>query len=443
MSLDLMHLKILKESGSEAERRYTKKIIPLVSHHHLLLVTLLLANAAAMESLPIFLDELVPSYLAIILSVTFILFFGEVIPQAICSKYGLAIGYYIHWFMWFLIALCFVVAYPVAKLLDCILGKDKINFYRVDEIKQLVQLHKLEEEKKGQGNDGGPLTEDEVRIIQGALNMREKVCNESIYTPIDEVFALSSQTILDEETIKNIHACGHSRIPVYRKKKTHIIGILLVKDLIVIDPKDKLSLDALDLVMIPQVTSNTPLYDLLNHFQKGKSHMAMVINALDFTTVVGIVTLEDIIEELLNVEILDERDTRENANAIRISMDTGESAIVYRPSLNIPRPSLTLIRETNPPKGFKSPITLELSGNSPKKEKDMNTSSKKKTEEKLSRQVNNVSTQIPPQLRKSSSSSSSGTEHSENTSEKVEVDPTTVSESEDNKKKQNKKDVKM
>jgi len=220
-----------------------------------------------------------------------------------------------------------------------------------------------------------------------------------------------------------------------------------VKDLIVIDPKDKLSLDALDLVMIPQVTSNTPLYDLLNHFQKGKSHMAMVINALDFTTVVGIVTLEDIIEELLNVEILDERDTRENANAIRISMDTGESAIVYRPSLNIPRPSLSLTREANTPKGFKSPKPSNASGNSPKKENDLNNSSKKIPEEKEmkhSRQANTVSTRIPPQIRKSSSSSSSGTEHSENTSEKVEIDPTTVSEeSEDNKKKEKKKDVKM
>ena len=55
-----------------------KAILPILSQHHLLLVTLLLMNAAANEALPLFLDELVPSYIAIVLSVTIVLFFGEV-----------------------------------------------------------------------------------------------------------------------------------------------------------------------------------------------------------------------------------------------------------------------------------------------------------------------------------------------------------------------------
>eukprot|EP01123_Difflugia_compressa_P010145 TRINITY_DN3636_c0_g1_i1.p1 TRINITY_DN3636_c0_g1~~TRINITY_DN3636_c0_g1_i1.p1 ORF type:complete len:444 (-),score=81.92 TRINITY_DN3636_c0_g1_i1:13-1311(-) len=360
MSLDLMNLKILKESGTPEERKYCSKIIPLVSQHHLLLVTLLLANAAAMESLPIFLDRLVPAYLAIILSVTMILFFGEVIPQAICSKYGLAIGYYIHWAMWGLIAICFVIAYPVAKLLDCILGGHQINFYRVEEIKQLVLFHEYTV-KKGGDEGGGPLSGDEVRIIQGALNMREKVCDSSIYTPLEKVFCLPSNTILDRDTIRKIHECGHSRIPVYRKRKTHFIGILLVKDLIIVDPEDKVSLDSFDLVMLPQLTSDTPLYTLLDHFQKGKSHMAVVLSPEDFTTVLGIVTLEDIIEEILNVEILDEADiqrqdvTTGKREIIRFSMDSRPQTetILYRPSLNLPRPSVSLPREGHVP-AFKS-----------------------------------------------------------------------------------------
>jgi metal transporter CNNM len=50
-----------------------------------LLVTLLLSNAFAMEALPIYLDAIVPSFWAIIISVTAVLFFGEVIPQAVCT----------------------------------------------------------------------------------------------------------------------------------------------------------------------------------------------------------------------------------------------------------------------------------------------------------------------------------------------------------------------
>jgi len=341
MSLDLMNLKILKESGTETERKYCKKIIPLVSHHHLLLVTLLLANAAAMESLPIFLDLLVPSYLAIILSVTMILFFGEVIPQAICSRYGLAIGYYIHWFMWALIGVCFIVAYPVGKLLDCILGDHQLTFYRVAELKQLVELHKLADQKRS--GEGPSLTEDEVRIIKSALSMREKVCDETVYTPLEKVWALPSTTILDHDTIDKIHSTGHSRIPVYRKKINHIIGLILVKDLITVNPADKVPLEEIDLVMIPQVTSNTPLYDLLNHFRKGKSHMALVLDNEDFTSVLGVITLEDIIEELLAVEILDEQDLRANRDSVP------RPAIEFSPH-NLIMPIKAIDQKKAPPK---------------------------------------------------------------------------------------------
>jgi len=119
--------------------------------------------------------------------------------------------------MWALIGICFIIAYPVGKLLDCILGDHQLNFYRVAELKQLVELHKLEDQK-GKG-EGPPLKDDEVRIIKSALSMREKVCDETVYTPIDQVYALPTNTILDRETIEKIHATGHSRIPVYRKKK--------------------------------------------------------------------------------------------------------------------------------------------------------------------------------------------------------------------------------
>jgi len=251
--------------------------------------------------------------------------------------------------MWVLIAICFVVAYPVGKLLDCILGDHGVNYYRVAELKQLVELHKLAGQKHG---DGPPLTDDEVRIIKSALSMREKVCDETVYTPLEKVWSLPTNAILDNETISKIHATGHSRVPVYRKKKTHIIGLILVKDLIVINPADRIPLEQIDIVMIPQVTSNTPLYDLLNHFRKGRSHMAVVLDSEDFTTVLGIVTLEDIIEELLAIEILDELDVRIAMNAIP------------RTSISFSRNSLNLPRETREviigKKAAKSDITVSI-----------------------------------------------------------------------------------
>ena len=77
LSLDVMTLKIMKEGGTPAERKRAGKILPLVERHHLLLVTLLLANAAAVEAMPVFLDRISNAITAILVSVTAVLIFGE------------------------------------------------------------------------------------------------------------------------------------------------------------------------------------------------------------------------------------------------------------------------------------------------------------------------------------------------------------------------------
>ncbi len=68
-----------------------------------------------MESLPIFLDRMVPEYIAIILSVTFVLVFGEIIPQAAISRFGLAVGGNLFWFVWILMAISSPISFPISK----------------------------------------------------------------------------------------------------------------------------------------------------------------------------------------------------------------------------------------------------------------------------------------------------------------------------------------
>ena len=77
LSLDVMSLQVLKEGGTPAQQRHAKRILPIIKRHHLLLVTLLLANAAAVESMPLFLDRVSDPVTAILVSVTAVLFFGE------------------------------------------------------------------------------------------------------------------------------------------------------------------------------------------------------------------------------------------------------------------------------------------------------------------------------------------------------------------------------
>ncbi|KAJ6794289.1 DUF21 domain-containing protein-like [Iris pallida] len=183
MSLGLVELEILQRSGTATEKRQAATIFPVVQKQHQLLVTLLLCNAAAMEALPIFLDKIFHPLLAIILSVTFVLAFGEVIPQAICTRYGLAVGANFVWLVRILMLVCYPISYPVGKLLDYALGHNESALFRRAQLKALVSIHGKEAGK------GGELTHDETTIISGALDLTEKTAEEAM-TPIESTFSL-------------------------------------------------------------------------------------------------------------------------------------------------------------------------------------------------------------------------------------------------------------
>jgi len=80
-SIDNLQLEIKLKNGTEEEKRDANNILPIIQKKHLMLATLLLSNALAMESLPIFLHAIMPASLAVLISTTFVLIFGEILPQ--------------------------------------------------------------------------------------------------------------------------------------------------------------------------------------------------------------------------------------------------------------------------------------------------------------------------------------------------------------------------
>ncbi|XP_044499826.1 DUF21 domain-containing protein At4g14240-like [Mangifera indica] len=271
MSLGLVDLEILQRSGTPTEKKQAASILPVVQKQHQLLVTLLLCNAVAMEALPIYLDKIFNQYVAIILSVTFVLFFGQVIPQAICTRYGLAVGANFVWLVRILMVICYPISYPIGKILDFVLGHNEALFRRA-QLKALVSIHSQEAGK------GGELTHDETTIISGALDLTEKTAEEAM-TPIESTFSLDVNSKLDWEAMGKILARGHSRVPVYSGNPKNIIGLLLVKSLLTVRPETETPVSAVSIRRIPRVPSDMPLYDILNEFQKGSSHMAAVVKA--------------------------------------------------------------------------------------------------------------------------------------------------------------------
>ncbi|CAK9235214.1 unnamed protein product [Sphagnum jensenii] len=270
MSLGLVDLEVLVKSGQPSDRKHAAKILPVVKNQHLLLCTLLIGNALAMEALPIFLDAIVNTWGAILISVTLILAFGEIAPQAICSRFGLAVGAAMAPVVRVLLVIFFPVAFPISKLLDLILGKGHDPLFRRAELKTLVDMH------GNAAGKGGELTNDETTIIAGALELTEKTASQAM-TPIKDVFALDVNAKLDLAMMQMIMEKGHSRIPVYAGSVTYIVGLILVKNLLTFHPQDETPVRNCTIRKIPRVPEGAPLYDILNDFQKGHSHMAVVV----------------------------------------------------------------------------------------------------------------------------------------------------------------------
>lgn len=124
LSIDDLALELRFKNGSDLEKNHAQKVLPILSKRHWLLVTLLLMNAACMEALPIFFQKIVPEFIAIILSVSLVLLFGEIIPQAYCTgpdqvKIAALIAPFTNALMWF----TYPISFPISLLLDRLLGE--------------------------------------------------------------------------------------------------------------------------------------------------------------------------------------------------------------------------------------------------------------------------------------------------------------------------------
>ncbi|KAJ0418892.1 hypothetical protein BJY00DRAFT_174973 [Aspergillus carlsbadensis] len=311
MGQDAVHLQVLATSGDKHEQKHARTVLKLIDKgKHWVLVTLLLGNVVVNESLPIVLDKaLGGGWAAVLGSTVSIVIFGEVIPQSVCVRYGLPIGAYLSPVVLFLMYAFAPAAWPTAKLLDWLLGANHGVVYKKAGLKTLVTLHKSLGSQPAER-----LNEDEVTIITAVLDLKAKSV-ESIMTPMDQVFTLSTEAVLDERTMEIISAAGFSRIPVHNPENTlDFVGMLLVKTLITYDPDDAKKVSEFQLATLPETGPGTSCLDILNYFQEGHSHIALVSsNPGQNNGALGVVALEDVVEELIGEEIVDESDIPEGS----------------------------------------------------------------------------------------------------------------------------------
>jgi putative hemolysin len=190
-----------------------------------------------------------------------------------------------------------------------------------EEFLSVVEQHKME----------GIVDEEEQQMIENVLEFSETTADE-IMTPRTDIIAVSVDTNL-AYLLKTIEEAGHSRIPVYEENIDNIIGLVYAKDLLTEigkEPADfKLRDKIRDAYFVPETK---PLRALLHEFQNQKQHIAIVLDEYGGTA--GIVTIEDILEELVG-EIVDEYEELPPKSIKRIDEKTVEvDARIYVDDFN-------------------------------------------------------------------------------------------------------------
>lgn len=182
-------------------------------------------------------------------------------------------------------------------LLDRVLGKELPTIFTREELTHLVDEH-AREHSRSSGIDV-----DESRIVRGALEYSTLPAKE-VMTTLDDISSVTADDILDASLLSRLKRSGHSRFPVYDEEQGDYVGILYMKDISGEELPVPVSHVYRDRIF--GVPSDSPLDTVLSRFIQTKSHLFLVHDDQDKT--IGIITMEDVIEKILNREIADEFD---------------------------------------------------------------------------------------------------------------------------------------
>ena len=301
-SLNQVKLKsMLGEEGKKTKR--IKRALSLSEEYDVVLSTILIGNnlvniACTAISTIVFTGiygESLGTSLSTIIMTIIVLIFGEVTPKQIAKEraesYAILISPLVKFFI-ILFSPLSLFFRGWSKLMNKIFGLGKVSAVTEEELKTYVN----------EAHTGGEIDENESKLIRSSIEF-DDIDVIDILTPRIDVDAVDKYAPFNEIE-KVFKTSNRSRLPVYINDIDNIVGLIHHRDFESAKDRNLKSLRTI-LKPVPSVSPDTKISKLLRIFQKNKTHLAVVID--EFGGTEGIVTLEDILEELVG-EIWDEHD---------------------------------------------------------------------------------------------------------------------------------------
>ena len=268
-------------------------------------------------------------FYATIIMTLMILVFGELIPKTLAlskaDNYALKISPFIRLLVILLYPLTFTLNFIVYILLKIVgvnysnFKKEEISEKREEELRGAIDLH---------GEDS---SRDEKNMLKSILDLDEITVG-SIMIPRKDIFSLPVKTTYND-LLEQLENSPHSRIPIWEKNPENIIGVFHVRRLISYKNSDSKKFNIKSLSQKPWfIPESTKLDNQLMEFKKRKEHFSIVVD--EYGEFLGIVTLEDIIEEIVG-DIDDEQDMLKTSKKVTGIKPLSPSSFLVEGNVNI------------------------------------------------------------------------------------------------------------
>ncbi|MFL2679487.1 MAG: HlyC/CorC family transporter [Alphaproteobacteria bacterium] len=266
---------------------------------------------------------------ATVIMTLMILLFGELIPKTLAlskaDQYALKIAPLMRVLVYLLYPLTVTLNFVASTILKILgvnylnLKKEEISEKREEELRGAIDLH------------GEDTSKDEKNMLKSILDLDE-ITVVSIMIPRKDIFSLSSN-IQYNDLINKLKNSPHSRIPIWDKNPENIIGIFHIRKLIELQGVDKKNFDIKPLCQKPWfIPESTRLDNQLMEFKRRKEHFSIVVD--EYGEFLGIVTLEDIIEEIVG-DIDDEHDVLKITKKIKGIKPLTEDSFLVKGDVSI------------------------------------------------------------------------------------------------------------
>lgn len=304
LTLNHYRLKQLARSGD----KQAKNVYPLHALRYELYLVMTVLYIASIATLALFFESQTGSVLSVLFITFLIVLFAELLPLLYLRHKSITLLSVLSPFLRKIAGFVAPVTNRIAQFMSTVLERQENVLYTRE---QLVALF-----ENSQKHRESEVSKDELRMLQGVMEFGDKLIRD-VMTPRRMVKLVSQDDEAGPLFMDELHKSGHSRFPVTRDgERAEFVGTLYMRDLV-----GQKALKKVHDIMsedVRYIHEEESLDHALRAFLKTRHHLFVVVN--NFEEFVGVLSIEDVLEEIIGTEIIDEFDTHDDLRAVASRM---------------------------------------------------------------------------------------------------------------------------